>query len=115
MKIYAIKNKTSNLVYIGSTKAKYLSSRFNQHKAHKTTKALEIIQCPTAYIELIEECNDDERIEKERYCIEHTENCINKQIPGRKWDEWRKSNKDQYNDYMKKYMKEKYWKNKILS
>ena len=62
--IYALKNRTSDDVYYGSTKTP-INHRFNRHKylarqyekEATTTKgsAYEVIRCPTAYIELVEE------------------------------------------------------------
>ena len=57
------------------------------------------------YIELLEavSCSSfDELAKKERYYIESID-CINKQIPGRKIQEWRQDNEEKINQKQKQY------------
>ena len=82
VKIYAIRNHTSTDTYIGSTTKQYLSQRLAQHRydlrQEGTITSIQVIQCPTAYIELLEECNKNNRYERERWWIENTATCVNK-------------------------------------
>ena len=120
-KIYALRNKTSNQIYIGSTKQK-LNHRFNHHTGHfkeyqqgkrkDYVSAYDIMKCPTAYIELIEECSEDNRYERERYWIENTPNCLNTNIPIRSKTElkeyhkkWAEENRERLRDYQREYMR----------
>ena len=75
-KVYAIRNRTSDLVYVGSTTLT-LEKRFQRHKHHKDCSAVQVLTCPTAYIELLEECDVEVRKERERFWIENTPNCVN--------------------------------------
>lgn len=86
-KIYAIRNRTSDLVYVGSTEDT-LAVRFKNHKHPSSTgrkcASYPIVECPTAYIELLEECDGNVRYERERWWIENTPNVVNKQVPRRR-------------------------------
>jgi hypothetical protein len=93
-KIYAIKSKHTDKLYIGST-IKKLEDRFKKHKydykyynsgdATKYITSFEIIKHADAYIELLETVccvNDIELKEHEkRYYIIHKNNIINKNRP----------------------------------
>lgn len=93
-KIYAIKSKHTDKLYIGST-IKTLESRFKKHKydykyynsgdATKYITSFEIIKHNDAYIELLETVcciNDIELKEHEkRYYIIHKNNIVNKNRP----------------------------------
>lgn len=98
-RIYALRNRTTDKVYIGSTKA-YLSRRLAQHKYtcrnELPSSCDEIVLCPTVYIELIEECDVSIRYERERYWIENTPNCVNVRMPVITEQE-KKENASQYN------------------
>jgi hypothetical protein len=84
--IYAIKNDSTNNVYIGSTErtfAKRFQSHLSQYKLWLKNAAgycysYEIIKCSTAYIEYIEACDKKNRNDREQYWIDNTPNCINK-------------------------------------
>jgi hypothetical protein len=97
-KIYKIISNFGDLVYVGSTTKKYLSSRLAQHKSKykiyntgtktKTTLLFELFQLFDAYkpenceIILIENVNVNSINElhaRERYYIE-TLNCVNKSL-----------------------------------
>jgi hypothetical protein len=45
-------------------------------------------------MEAIENVDLDKRIERERFWIENTEKCVNRQIPGRSQAEYRQDNKE---------------------
>lgn len=86
VRIYAIRNHTSDSVYVGTTKKQYLSQRWAVHQYdyreyqkgnRKWCASYQILQCPTAYIELLEECDEGVRKERERWWVENTLNCVN--------------------------------------
>lgn len=136
-KIYMIKNRDTNDIYVGSTARKYISTRMTEHRSHYkgwkyknnvtycTSFILFIYGNP--YIELIENysCKDINELKKrERYWIEKI-NCVNKQYPSRNPNEYNKSekgkeirrkavskyrNKDKkaFNEYRKEYRKNYY-------
>lgn len=122
-RIYILKNRTSEDVYVGSTTEK-LNYRFNHHISHYrefirgTSKkarcsSFNIVQCPTAYIELLEECNEDVRYDRERYWIENTPHCINPiRRPRRSNEEkkayhqeWAERNRETLRQYQREYMR----------
>jgi predicted GIY-YIG superfamily endonuclease len=121
-RVYAIRNTTTDQVYIGSTRQK-LNHRFNHHRSHyreyihgKRTDcpiSIEIMKCPTAYIELLEECDEENRFERERFWIENTPNCINQIKRPRRSDEekkqyyceWKKQNIEKQREYHRNYMR----------
>ena len=86
VKIYAVRNRSSNDTYVGSTKRHHLSQRWSHHtygfrnyeagKA-KWVSSFLVMKCPTAYIELLEECDEEVRKTRERWWIENTPNCVN--------------------------------------
>ena len=84
-KVYTIKSKNSNDVYIGST-CQTLSQRMSKHKSGKyKCKSTIVFDSGDAYIELIENypCKSEEELRcRERFYIENT-TCVNKEIPGR--------------------------------
>jgi hypothetical protein len=95
--IYALKNRTSDDVYYGSTKQKYLSGRKGDHRASYNrwiagkfhyVSSFEIIKCPTAYIEPVEEVSEENRKERERWWVENNP-CVNKNKPVRTAEEKR--------------------------
>ena len=91
--IYALKNRTSDDVYYGSTK-QTLNRRLSVHKSgHKKNSryvsSFEILKCPTAYIELIEEVSEEQRYEREGWWIRNNP-CVNKQVAGRSKTEYKK-------------------------
>lgn len=121
-RVYAIRNISTDQIYIGSTKQK-LNHRFNHHKSHyreylqgKRTDcptSYEILRCPTAYIELLEECDEEVRYERERVWIENTPNCINViKRPRRSCEEkkqyhleWVEEHRSQLREYHREYMR----------
>ena len=96
-KVYIIKPKidyTEGDVYIGSTSRQYLSQRWGQHRANPVSinKLAEKYGLDNLVCELLEEIEYEDRQElfrKERYYNELMP-CINKQIPSRTKQEYRK-------------------------
>lgn len=78
VKIYALRNRSSDKVFIGSTKVRYLSQRLATHRFDTRQEASEIALCPTAFLEILEVCEDDVRDERQKWWIEQTPACINK-------------------------------------
>lgn len=116
LKIYAIKSKDSNQVYIGSTSKQYLSQRWATHiydyrqyqlGHHKYVSSFQILKSPTAYIELLEVCKKEDRYGRERYWIENTSNCVNKQVPTQTNQEWVEKNKEDIREYKRNWMRVK--------
>jgi hypothetical protein len=113
--IYAIKNTTSDDVYIGST-TQDLRRRFTEHKClpHSTCRSKEILKCTTAYIEYIEGCDIDKMKEREQYWIDNTPNCINKRNVNVIIDnnyfynynkQWRINNRERFIEQRREYYK----------
>ena len=127
-KIYKIVCNITGKVYIGSTSKKYLSERLSGHRRHYNSYKLGKGNFTTSYdvlenndysIILLENypCNDkNERNARERYYLETIE-CVNKNLPGRKSDEYFKQyaelNKDKITSYKAKYAEKN--KDKIIS
>lgn len=116
-KIYKIECRITGHKYIGSTTNKYLCNRLSQHKnrfnnPHKNQyMSKEIIKSNNYFIELIElyPCKtNEELLIRERYWIENTPFCINKQVPSRTKQEYNIMHKEQHKEYDKIY----YAKNK---
>jgi len=99
MLIYRIFNETHN--YIGSTKNLY--NRMHVHKC-KTCKykcsSKIIIESGSYDVEILEECDDDLRLEREQYWINQFD-CVNKTNPIAKKD-WDKRNKEKIKEWKKK-------------
>ena len=126
-KIYAIRSKETDEVYIGST-CSTLKDRFSKHKStHKrkisgvvfrATTASQILKYANAYIELIENCQCETKrdlLDREGAITKITPNCVNTQIQGRTIKQYRIDNNDklrkQQADYRVKHkamLKEKY-------
>ena len=118
--IYAIKNETSDSVYIGST-TQELSERWHVHKSmNHRCSSKKIVECPTAYKEYLESCDIDKIKEREQYWIDNTPNCVNITNPGHKWDddkkkqyfknhtlEWRNNNRERFNEWQRNYRAKK--------
>ncbi len=121
-KIYKLVSYQSDNIYIGSTCQK-LSKRKAEHKkdykAFMNNKrnyatSFELIKHEDADIILLENCpcvNREELHKRERYYIENTENCVNKNLPARTKEEnrelykkWKANNKDKVRQY---YLREK--------
>jgi predicted GIY-YIG superfamily endonuclease len=79
--IYALRNRTTDLVYYGST-TRPLQTRLRDHRNQQNTTitSKQITSCPTAYIELCEEVSEEEMLVRERWWIENNP-CVNKHLP----------------------------------
>ena len=101
-KIYAIKNPNTHDVYVGSTCQKYISMRFEAHRsdfkawkrgAKKWCSSFPLFFCEGACVEILETfpCQNIYELRKrERHWIEKIK-CVNKSVPSRKHDEYRKT------------------------
>jgi hypothetical protein len=111
--IYKISCNISGLQYYGSTSEsidKRLQGHQNSYKRYvddKTnyTSSFEIIKNDNYTIELMEECNDENRDERESYYIRNFE-CVNKVIPDRTKKEYMKEYQKEYYENNKEYHKE---------
>jgi hypothetical protein len=104
----------SGLEYYGSTKEtiqRRLQGHQNSYKRYvddKTnyTSSFEIIKNDNYTIELIEQCDDENRYEIESHYIRNFE-CVNKVIPGRTKEEYKKeyyqNNKEEISEQCKEY------------
>ena len=128
-KIYKVFSPSKNITYYGSTTKdlqKRLINHIRKYKYYKDGKANyvsvnDVLECQDAVIELVENfsCNNRKELaDREGYYIKNNE-CINKNIPGRTYEEWKLEHKD-YNkeyyednkDYYKQYSKDYYNDNK---
>jgi hypothetical protein len=112
-----ISSENTVKVYIGST-IQTLEMRLKGHKdsyeAYKKDKktyttSFEIIKVGDYVITLLEDVNVEtlEELEKrERFYIENTPECVNKQHPGRTKKEYNDTNKDKISEQKKEYRKE---------
>ena len=119
-RIYIIKSKQTNKVYIGST-VETLKKRFSKHKCSKTCSSREILKYDDAKIELLEcyECENKEELRKKEGEYIRKYDCVNKKIEGRTDKEYRQENKEKIAEYYQEnkeavleYQKEYYEKNK---
>ena len=120
-KIYKIVDNTNENIYIGSTCEPKLARRLAKHRGHyieyldgkrNHVTSFIILENDDYDIVLIENypCNNiDELRARERYHVERTK-CVNKNIPGRKREEYRKiyyeNNKEQILEKTNAYKKE---------
>ena len=112
-KIYAIKSDLTDKIYIGSTTQK-LCKRLSQHKQDFLKNnlykysSIELFQLGNCYIELIElfPCScKEELLKKEGEIIRQFKDIvINKQIAGRKQEEYYNENKEEINKKKREYM-----------
>jgi len=118
-KIYIIKNHINDLVYIGST-TQTLKKRFSNHKAHmkhkqnvQIYKAMKELDIKNFYIELLEECpcdcSNELRKREGDYIKQYNSynHGYNMKIAGLSPKEstynWRKNNKEKYNEIQRVY------------
>ena len=112
-KIYILKSKNTDDVYIGSTK-ETLEERFHLHMIHyykwlRTKKyyctSFEIIKQGEIYIELLENypCETKKELRLKEGEYQRMMDCVNKRIECRTMKEWKKDNKEHVNEYQKKY------------
>ena len=116
VRVYVLRNRTSDLAYVGSTEQE-LSRRFTRHRSSRRSwlkgktnncSSFPIVADPTAYIELLEECEEGVRYERERWWIENTPNCVNLCVPGRDMKEyqadWYQKNKEKHDARNRAYV-----------
>jgi len=115
-KIYKIVSPSKNITYYGSTTydlQKRLINHIRKYKYYKDGKTNyvsvnDVLECDDAVIELVENfsCNNRKELtDREGYYIKNNE-CINKNIPGRTYQEWKLENIENYKEYQKGYQKE---------
>tara|TARA_R110001592_G_scaffold26379_1_gene98865 strand:+ start:49 stop:438 length:390 start_codon:yes stop_codon:yes gene_type:complete len=119
IKIYCITD-INNLNYVGATIDK-LNSRLYKHRydkknnKNKTSRFLDLYDCE---IKLLEECEYDNKNEREQYWIDNTV-CVNRYNPVSRYHEWRKEYNTIYNKQYRKYKKswggDKRFHNNLLS
>ena len=116
-KIYCIKSKNCDSVYVGST-YKTLARRLREHENYYNGRN-NGKKYPLCYSQEIIKHGDYEIYELEKYpCSSRRDlrkregyyqlmmNCVNKNIAGRTRNEYMKENKEKYREYMKEYYKE---------
>ena len=114
-KIYTIRSHQTDEMYIGSTCQK-LSVRMAKHRSGykrynegiaKYISSFKILEYGDAYIELKESypclCREG-LLQKEGEVIRETDNCVNKNVPGRTRQEYRIDNKEKIKQYHKQYI-----------
>tara|TARA_R100000951_G_C2618505_1_gene173627 strand:- start:518 stop:895 length:378 start_codon:yes stop_codon:yes gene_type:complete len=100
-KIYKIVDNTNGNIYYGSTKQRLLSKRIGRHReATNTCSSKIIIKNNDYFYELVEKCNLDNIKERERYYINSTDKCINR------------NKLNGYNKERQRLYSQKYYKNK---
>ena len=118
-KIYFLKSKNTDKIYIGSTTLKYLCNRLAKHKSsYKMFKngTKNLLTCSKiifdygdVYIELCESfaCDSkDELLKREGYWIKKfKDSCVNRCVAGRTYKEWYDENKEKESERRKKYAK----------
>ena len=107
--IYKISSELTDLIYVGST-TKKLNERLCGHRYEFTNRSegkctsFKIFEIdPNCSIDLIEECNEENRYEREGWWVINTPNCVNKYLPGRTWSEYYRDNKEKINEQKAKY------------
>ena len=120
-KIYKIVDDTDGNIYIGST-VQTLAQRLSGHRANykcylnnkkNYTSSFDIIKNNNYHIELLEQCNFQNRFQLERREGDYIRDneCVNKNIAGRTKKEYDKEyygdekNKERHIEYIKKYQK----------
>ncbi len=116
IKIYCIED-INDIKYIGSTKQE-LYRRFADHKKRNECSSREL-NLYNAIIYTLEECSEEDRIEREQYYID-TIDCVNKNNTIHKKKEYnreymrnfREKNRDKVREYNREYQKKYYQQNK---
>ena len=117
-KIYTIRSRNSDKVYVGST-CNELRKRIYEHKKDyrywvngkpKYVSSFEVLNDGNCYIELFEKCpcNSKAELKRREGEVMRSIECVNKVIAGRTRKEYEEEHKEQ----KKKYYKERYQKNK---
>ena len=94
--IYKIVDNTNGNIYVGSTN-QLLRRRIASHKKHRECTSREIIKNNNYDFIIIEECNEENRNEREQYYID-TLSCVNKKKAfgqvNRQSEEYKKNKKE---------------------
>jgi hypothetical protein len=104
VKIYCIED-INGLKYVGST-IQPLNVRLNHHKCHNACMSREL-NLDDCKIYTLEECQEEQRKEREQYWINHTE-CVNKFKAFRDKKEYEKEYYKENKDYLNQRKKEYY-------
>ena len=115
-KIYTIRSRNSDKVYVGST-CNELRKRIYEHKKDyrywvngkpKYVSSFEVLKDGMCYIELLEKypCNDKNELKRREGEVIRSMECVNKAIAGRTPKEYQEEHKEQ----RKEYHKERYQK-----
>jgi len=115
--IYRLVIEESDEVYIGSSCTPPVT-RFSQHRhaamnpdTQLQSAACVLFHMGTVQMLIVEQypcANAQELTLRERWWIENTPNCINKNIPGQTWQERRAKRQDAHDAYMKEFRNQKY-------
>ena len=103
-RIYIIRSKQTDKVYIGST-VETLNIRFSKHKSKQNCTSREILKYSDAEIELLEcyECQDENQLRKKEGQYQKQYDCVNERIEGRTQKEYREDNKEIILEKKKEY------------
>ena len=110
-KIYIIRSRNTDRVYVGATTST-LVKRFSNHncrfaKGKSQTRAYKVLEHGDCYIELLERypCLDkDESNAREKYWMrQFDEQKVNRNIPGRTSAQYRQDNRERYNERSRQY------------
>lgn len=98
--IYSITSDKGDKVYIGRT-TDTLAGRKRQHKSQtnhcRSTLLFDEYGFENCIFTVLEECEEEQQVERERFYVENTPNTVNRQIPGRTYAEYRETNRDRRN------------------
>jgi len=103
-RIYIIRSKQTNKVYVGST-VETLNIRFSKHKLDKKCTSQKILKYSDATIELVEcyECENREQLERREGKYQKQYDCVNERIAGRTRQEYYQDNKQELAEKKKEY------------
>ena len=127
VKIYCIECKITGEKYVGST-IKKLYSRISNHRQRKSCVSRYIIERGDYKYYLLEEVEESQRLIREQYYMDNTENCINhnkaygfnkKEFMKEYNKQYHELNKELNKDKKKEYDKQRYeykksWDNLLL-
>ena len=114
-KIYQIKCQVTGAIYIGSTTKKYLQQRLQGHERDyrrwkttglQRTSSIEVLINGNYRISMLDMCPCDNKAEllaRERHYIEANPACVNRNLPGRLKQEYRRAKVADVREYNKEY------------
>ena len=102
-KVYAIRSHQTEKIYVGST-TQPLYKRFHRHKTMYCSSK-EIMKYPDCYIELLENyaCANKNELNRREGELIRLHDCVNKNIAGRTYLEYREEHKTEINEKNKQY------------